>query len=464
MRKFQDLLARIFDVALVLTGAAMASQVRFDYLAQSGFYWALVMFSAAFSLAIFPAFGVYESWRGRSKLALAGQVSLAWLIVQCCALALMYTLHRSDAVSRLWFSYWTAAAGGMLISYRLITHAVLARARGAGMNLHQVAIVGSGAQCDAIIRRIESAPTAGFRATAVFNTQPDVASLKHQQHPRVPVFDSVDALADYIRTNDVHELWLMLSLSEEPLICSLISEFRDDLVNIRFVPDVRSLALFEGSGMVDLLGVPAINLVASPLSASSMLKKEIFDRLFAAAALFSLAPLLLGIAVAVKLSSRGPVLFKQKRKGADGRVFTIYKFRSMRVHAEPKGTLSQATRHDSRVTKVGAFLRRTSLDELPQFFNVLRGDMSVVGPRPHALEHDDLYQKVVAGYINRYRIKPGITGWAQINGFRGETDRIEKMERRVEHDLYYLGHWSFALDMRIIGATIVAGLAHRNAY
>jgi Undecaprenyl-phosphate glucose phosphotransferase len=461
MRKFQDLLARVFDVALVLAGATLASQIRFDYLAQSGFYWALVMFSAAFALAIFPAFGVYESWRGRSKLALAGQVSLAWLIVQGCALVLMYSLHRSDLVSRLWFSYWTAMTGGLLISYRLITHAVLARARGAGMNLHQVAIVGSGSQCEAILRRIEAAPTAGFRATAVYNTRPDETSVTNS---RVPVFDSVDALADYIRTNDVHELWLMLSLSEEPLICALIGRFRDDLVNIRFMPDVRSHSLFEGSGVVELLGMPAINLVASPLSASSMLKKEIFDRLFATAALIALAPLLLAIAIAVKLSSRGPVLFKQKRKGADGRVFTIYKFRSMRLHTEAKGTLSQATRDDRRVTKVGAFLRRTSLDELPQFFNVLLGDMSVVGPRPHALEHDDLYQKVVAGYINRYRIKPGITGWAQINGFRGETDRIEKMERRVEHDLYYLGHWSFALDMRIIGATIVAGLVHRNAY
>jgi Undecaprenyl-phosphate glucose phosphotransferase len=461
MRKFQDLLARVFDVALVLAGAALASQIRFDYLAQSGFYWALVMFSAAFALAIFPAFGVYESWRGRSKLALAGQVSLAWLIVQGCALVLMYSLHRSDLVSRLWFSYWTAMTGGLLISYRLITHALLARARGAGMNLHQVAIVGSGSQCEAILRRIEAAPTAGFRATAVYNTRPDETSVTNS---RVPVFDSVDALADYIRTNDVHELWLMLSLSEEPLICALIGRFRDDLVNIRFMPDVRSHALFEGSGVVELLGMPAINLVASPLSASSMLKKEIFDRLFASVALIALAPLLLAIAIAVKLSSRGPVLFKQKRKGADGRVFTIYKFRSMRLHTEAKGTLSQATRDDKRVTRVGAFLRRTSLDELPQFFNVLRGDMSVVGPRPHALEHDDLYQKVVAGYINRYRIKPGITGWAQINGFRGETDRIEKMERRVEHDLYYLGHWSFALDMRIIGATIVAGLVHRNAY
>ncbi|MEX3854244.1 undecaprenyl-phosphate glucose phosphotransferase [Paraburkholderia sp. BR10923] len=461
MRKFQDLLARIFDVALVLAGATVASRIRFDYLGQSGFYWVLVMFSAAFALAIFPAFGVYESWRGRSKLGLAGQVSLAWLIVQACALVLMYSLHRIDIVSRLWFSYWTATTGGLLIANRVITHAVLARARGAGMNLHQVAIVGSGSQCDAILRRIESAPSAGFRATAVYNTRPDDSGVTN---PRVPVFDRVDLLADYIRSNDVHELWLMLSLSEEPLICALIDEFRDDLVNIRFMPDVRSHALFEGSGVVDLLGVPAINLVASPLSANAMLKKEIFDRLFAATAIVALAPLLVCIAIAVKLSSRGPVLFKQKRKGADGRVFTIYKFRSMRVHTEAKGTLSQATRNDKRVTKVGAFLRRTSLDELPQFFNVLRGDMSVVGPRPHALEHDDLYQKVVAGYINRYRIKPGITGWAQINGFRGETDRIEKMERRVEHDLYYLGHWSFALDMRIIGATIVAGLVHRNAY
>ncbi|WP_144110194.1 undecaprenyl-phosphate glucose phosphotransferase [Paraburkholderia sp. BCC1886] len=461
MRRFQDLLARVGDVALVLAGASLASKIRFDDMTQAGFYWALVMFSAAFALAIFPAFGVYESWRGRSKLTLAGQVSLAWLMVQCSALVLMYSLHRIDLVSRLWFSYWTAVTGGLLIAYRLLTHAALARARGAGLNLHQVAIVGSGSQCETIIRRIESAPSTGFRAAAVFNTRPQESPLVGT---RVPAFDTLDALVAHIRANDVHEIWLTLSLAEEPLICSLVAAFRDDLVNIRFMPDVRSIALFEGSGVIDLLGVPAINLVASPLSASSLLKKEAFDRLFAALALFGLAPVLIAIAIAVKLSSRGPVLFRQKRKGADGRVFTIYKFRSMHVHTEAHGTLSQATRNDKRVTRVGAFLRRTSLDELPQFFNVLLGDMSVVGPRPHALEHDDLYQKVVAGYINRYRIKPGITGWAQINGFRGETDRIEKMERRVEHDLYYLGHWSFSLDMRIIGATIAAGLAHRNAY
>jgi Undecaprenyl-phosphate glucose phosphotransferase len=283
-------------------------------------------------------------------------------------------------------------------------------------------------------------------------------------NPRVTMFDNLEAFADYIRGNDLHELWLALPLSEERTIFKLVSEFRDDLVNIRFMPDVRSLALFDSGGVIDLVGVPAINLVASPLSPNALLKKDLFDRVFAAAALIGLAPLLIAIAIAVKLSSRGPVFFKQKRKGADGRVFTIYKFRSMRIHAQEQGVLKQATRDDPRITKVGAFLRRTSLDELPQFFNVLRGDMSVVGPRPHALEHDDLYQKVVTGYIHRYRIKPGITGWAQVNGYRGETDRIEKMERRVAHDLYYLSNWSFALDMRIIAATVVKGLVQSTAY
>jgi Undecaprenyl-phosphate glucose phosphotransferase len=322
--------------------------------------------------------------------------------------------------------------------------------------------VGRGAHAAELVRKIDGHTAAGFRTAAVLDVMHDGPALSGVI-PSVPAFDELHAFADYIRAQDIHELWLALPLSEEHTIYACVKELREDLVNIRFMPDLRSVAMFD-STMIDLLGVPAINLVASPLSQTSQLQKEMFDRLFAAAALISLAPLLLGIAIAVKLSSRGPVLFRQKRKGADGHVFTIYKFRSMRLHIEKPGTVSQATRHDARVTRVGAFLRRTSLDELPQFFNVLRGDMSVVGPRPHALEHDDLYQKVVAGYIQRYRIKPGITGWAQINGFRGETDRIEKMERRVEHDLYYLGNWSFALDMRIIAATIVKGLMHNNAY
>jgi Undecaprenyl-phosphate glucose phosphotransferase len=457
--EFEGLLARLFDVVVIVGGAAVASQIRFQYIEAHTWSVAFVAFAAAFSLALFPGFGVYQSWRGRSKLQLACQVSLGWLVVQGCALALMFSLHRLDYVSRLWFAYWTAMSGGLMIAGRLATHAVLAHMRNAGMNIHQVAIVGCGKHCDSIVRKIEHANDSGFRAVAAYNATPETGRL----NIRVPLFEDHDGFVNYVRTHGVHEVWLALPLSHESTILRFVNEFRDDLVNVRFIPDVRSLALFE-TGVTDLLGEPAINLVASPMSASAKLQKEIFDRVFALCAIAAVSPLLIMIAIAVKLSSRGPVFFKQRRKGADGRVFQIYKFRSMRMHTEQAGVVRQATRNDPRVTRVGAFLRRTSLDELPQFFNVLRGDMSVVGPRPHALEHDDLYQKVVSGYIHRYRIKPGITGWAQVNGFRGETDLIEKMEGRVAHDLYYLGNWSFGLDMRIIAATIFKGLRHTNAY
>jgi Undecaprenyl-phosphate glucose phosphotransferase len=458
MRGMTNLLARMFDVAMIVAGALVASQIRFDDVSQRSFYLAFVAFAAAFSLAVFPALGVYESWRGRSKSALAGQVAMSWLIVQACAMVLMFSLHRIDFVSRLWFVYWTAMAGAGMIAGRMVTHTVLGRVRNAGLNLKQVAVAGCGEHCDEIVRKIDLAPAAGFRATAAYNVQTGAT-----MNTRVPVFEDHEAFANYVRTQNVGEVWLALPLTEERTILKLVDEFRNDLINIRFMPDVRTLSLFEGS-VTNLLGVPTINLAASPLPPNAMMQKEIFDRVFAAAALIAVAPVMIGCAIAVKVTSRGPVFFKQRRKGADGRVFSIYKFRSMRMHVEKAGELQQATRNDPRITRVGAFLRRTSLDELPQFFNVLRGDMSVVGPRPHALEHDDLYQKVVSGYIHRYRIKPGITGWAQVNGFRGETDRIEKMEGRVAHDLYYLGNWSFGLDMKIIFATIFKGLRHTNAY
>ncbi|MBN3847579.1 MULTISPECIES: undecaprenyl-phosphate glucose phosphotransferase [Burkholderiaceae] len=459
MPGLHSLIARLLDVTLVVLGSLVASHVRFEDLAQSRLDTAFVAFAAAFTLVLFPMFGVYGSWRGRAMLRMIGQVSLAWLVVQGCGLVLMFSLHRSDFISRLWFAYWTGMTGGALVTSRVAVHMVLARLRYAGMNLRHVAVVGCGAHCQQVVRTIEGAAGSGFRAVAAFDARPVISTAGSG----VPVYDDVGKFAAYVRTHDVQEVWLALPLSEERTISRFVAEFRDDLVNVRFVPDMRSVALFD-SGMIDLIGMPAINLVASPVPARALVKKEIFDRIFAACALLALAPLLLAIAIAVKCSSRGPVFFTQKRKGADGQIFKIYKFRSMRPHVVESGVVKQATKDDPRITRVGAFLRRTSLDELPQFFNVLRGDMSVVGPRPHAIEHDELYQKVVNGYIHRYRIKPGITGWAQINGFRGETDRIEKMQERVEHDLYYLRNWSFGLDMRIVAATIAKGFVHSNAY
>ena len=188
------------------------------------------------------------------------------------------------------------------------------------------------------------------------------------------------------------------------------------------------------------------------------------DRILATLILVAISPLMLFIALGVKLSSPGPVLFKQKRHGWDGKPIKVYKFRTMRVHEEEEGKITQARRSDPRVTPFGAFLRRTSLDELPQFFNVLQGRMSIVGPRPHAVEHNEFYKEQVEAYMQRHRVKPGITGWAQINGWRGETDTLEKMRKRVEYDLYYIENWSLWFDLKIIFLTLFKGFVNKNAY
>ncbi|MBB2982864.1 Undecaprenyl-phosphate glucose phosphotransferase [Paraburkholderia tropica] len=371
----------------------------------------------------------------------------------------MSIVHRAYRPDVVWIAEWALISGAGLVAFRAAESALGLRRVEHDARSRAVAIVGSGAHCRQLLRKVDSTPDSLYHVATIFDTGPDVGAAPGN----VPAFRDREGFAAFVRRYGVEELWLALPLAEVETILSFTRLFRNDLINIRFIPDVSGLALFDGE-MVNLDGTSAINLVGSPLSSDALAKKDVFDRIFSFCALVGLSPLLLAVALAIKLTSRGPVLFTQRRKGANGKVFNIYKFRSMRVHAQTAGVVKQATRNDPRITRVGAFLRRTSLDELPQFFNVLRGEMSVVGPRPHAIEHDTLYQDIVDGYIHRYRIKPGITGWAQVNGFRGETDRIEKMQGRVEHDLYYLSNWSFGLDMRIVLMTAFKGLVHRNAY
>lgn len=273
----QGLIVRLFDVMLVVLGALAASQVRFEDLTQSRIDTAFVAFAAASTLVLFPTFGVYGSWRGRAMLRMAGQVSVAWFVVQGFGLVLMFSLHRTDFISRLWFAYWMAMTGGALIVSRLLVHAVLARVRHAGMNLRRVAVVGCGSHCHQVVRNIEGSSASGFRAVAAFDVRPVTGTIGSG----VPVYDDIVKFAAYVRSHDVSELWLALPLSEERTISRFVAEFRDDLVNVRFVPDMRSVALFD-SGMIDLIGMPAINLVASPVPARALVKKEVFDRAFAA--------------------------------------------------------------------------------------------------------------------------------------------------------------------------------------
>ena len=214
----------------------------------------------------------------------------------------------------------------------------------------------------------------------------------------------------------------------------------------------------------EVVGIQMLDLSASPITGELRLLKAVQDFVLASLILLLISPLLLAIALAIKLTSRGPVLYQQKRHGWNGEEIWVYKFRSMVVHHEAGSQVTQASKNDSRITPLGAFLRRTSLDELPQFINVLQGRMSIVGPRPHAMAHNEHYKELVPGYVLRHKVKPGITGWAQVNGFRGETDTLDKMEKRVEYDLYYIEHVSLWLDLKIIVATVFKGFMHKNAY
>jgi Undecaprenyl-phosphate glucose phosphotransferase len=450
--------ARLLDIVVIALGAFVA--LRLEAAArQPGYDDALVAFALLASVFLFPLFGLYRVSRRQVFLRCVFVPSIAWIVTLAAALLVAIILLDPYRPSGGWFVKWMLLSGGGLVVCRFTERALSLRRAEQGARTRSIAIVGSGAHCRHLLRKVEATPDSAYAVTTIFDTGPETGAAPGA----VPAFRDRAGFAEYVRRYHVEELWLVLPLSEEKTILEFIELFRNDLVNIRFIPDVSGLALFEGE-MVDLGGTSAINLVGSPLSADALVSKDIFDRVFALLVVVAISPLLLAIALAVKLSSRGPVLFTQRRKGANGKVFNIYKFRSMRVHESAQGVIKQATRNDPRITRVGAFLRRTSLDELPQFFNVLRGEMSVVGPRPHAIEHDTLYQNIVDGYIHRYRIKPGITGWAQVNGFRGETDRIEKMQGRVEHDLFYLSNWSFWLDMRIVIATVFKGLVHSNAY
>jgi len=323
-----------------------------------------------------------------------------------------------------------------------------------------VAVVGQGEHGFEYAWRAERDTNSRVRVISIF----DMAPVSAVDAGTAKVHRDLMSFVECVRCEHVEEVWIVLPLSAADSVGAIVRAFSKDLVDIRFMPDLTEMKPL-GPHRTNLAFAPALDLVVRPLSPQALAGKAIFDRIFACFVLVLIAPLMAVVAFAVKLSSPGPALFRQQRMGAYGRPFTIYKFRTMRVHdAGAPGKIRQATRGDPRVTRVGAWLRRTSLDELPQFFNVLKGDMSVVGPRPHAVEHDVFYQDLVDGYIQRYRVKPGVTGWAQINGFRGETDRIEKMQKRIDHDLYYLNNWSLALDVRIVAATVLCAFTNRNAY
>jgi putative colanic acid biosysnthesis UDP-glucose lipid carrier transferase len=302
-------------------------------------------------------------------------------------------------------------------------------------------------------------PMLGTRIAGYFD---DRGAARLQNLAAAQNLGGLSRLADYARSHRVDVIYIALPMASQPRILRLLEDLRDTTASIYFVPDIFVADLIQAR--VDSIGgLPVVAVCETPFYGFNGVVKRISDVIFASFILIVISPLLLAIAVGVKLSSPGPILFKQRRYGLDGCKIMVYKFRTMTV-AEDGDVVRQATRNDSRITKFGAFLRRTSLDELPQFINVLQGRMSVVGPRPHAVAHNEIYRKLIRGYMIRHKVRPGITGLAQVMGFRGETETIEKMKARIEHDLTYLRNWSLLLDLQIILKTVVVVLQKQNAY
>ena len=278
-----------------------------------------------------------------------------------------------------------------------------------------------------------------------------------------PILGKISDIAHYMQQHQVDIVYMSLPMENRPRIVKLLDELKDTTASIYFLPDIFLSDLIQGSiGQVD--GIPVITLYETPIAGVDGIIKRMFDVLFSATTLVLISPILLFISLGVKMSSPGPIIFKQRRYGLDGKQILVYKFRTMTV-AEDGAVVRQATKQDQRITAFGRLLRKTSLDELPQFINVLQGCMSVVGPRPHAVAHNETYRKIIKGYMVRHKVRPGITGWAQVNGFRGETDTLDKMQSRIEYDIDYLRNWSAKLDIYIVLKTIAMLLRkEKNAY
>ena len=405
--------------------------------------------------------GLYASYRSRSLLSLGRQVSFAWLLVLAALLVISYATKSTASFSRVDTSLWAIASWLVLLLNHVGLRKLLRLHRSRGGNSRTILYWGLPQAAAGFAAELHRNPWMGWRLAAWYGPQPPLARANNP--PGLPAFGGDQhAMRRWLNTNTVDQVVFSHVTRDGLEMQHMLQLFGDISVPVVYAPHWANATMHF---TVEQVGAqPCFDLWGSRQLVSDRQLKRSFDLLLTSAGLLLISPLLLLIAVAVKLSSPGPVLFRQDRYGRDGRRFSVYKFRSMRVlEAGDQPGLQQATRNDPRVTAVGAFLRRWSLDELPQLFNVLRGEMSLVGPRPHAVEHNEHYRKHVPGYMQRHAFKPGITGLAQVEGWRGETAELEAMARRVDADLRYQRDWSLMLDIKILIKTLLH-LRSPNAY
>jgi Undecaprenyl-phosphate glucose phosphotransferase len=465
LKRYQNLLGGVLGLldASIIVAAWLASYwLRFSYPiipVTKGFppfsaYAALTPFVAVLWLAVFASLRVYQFSRSFTTLNETRVLLKAHGLALLLFVTLTY-LFEAYKYSRLVTLYFGVLAAVSLVLARMLVRSAFRALRLRGFNQRHVVIAGEGEAVERIVERIEAFPELGLRVRGV---------VTHEHSPTVgvsgkPVLGHFAQIAEVIAQAKADEVLIVLPWSQQDEVSRLLDLLKDEVVDVRLVPDVHAYVTL-GCEVEDFDGVPVVRINDSPLIGWYAAGKRLTDVVVASIALVLLSPLLLMIAALVKLTSPGPVLYEQERMGLDGRTFQMLKFRSMRMDAEASTGAVWAREVDNRRTLFGTILRKTSLDELPQLWNVLRGEMSLVGPRPERPVFVDQFRKEIPHYMLRHKVKSGITGWAQVNGWRGNTS----LRRRIECDLYYIQNWSYALDLKILTLTLWKGFVNKNAY
>ncbi len=416
---------------------------------------ALVFF---ISSAVYERIDPYRTWRSGRMLAYGRDMFVGWGVTVLILIGLGSASGLLQSFNGRVVGTWFLLTPFVLIgSHMLARRAALFDQRDA--EVRSVIIIGANDVSVRFARTVERNPNMFMEVHGYFD---DRSAERQPADMGKSILGNMADVATYVRENRIKMIFISQPISAQPRICKLLDELQDTTASVYFLPDIYIFDLMQAR-FDNVDGMPVIAICESPFTGFNSLLKRASDLVLATLIQLLLTPLMLIIALAVKLTSPGPVIFRQRRYGLYGEEIIVYKFRSMTV-AEDGAQVVQAKKNDQRVTRIGAFLRRSSLDELPQFINVLQGRMSIVGPRPHAVAHNEQYRKLIKGYMLRHKVKPGITGWAQVNGLRGETETLDKMEARIRFDLDYLRNWSIWLDLWIILRTAQVVLKRENAH
>lgn len=396
---------------------------------------------------------------GRRRLVT--RIALRWLLLMCVLLAIGYVTKSSDHFSRILLLSWAITTPPLLMGLALLMHAALNRMLSDPASARRAIFVGYNEISVSLAQRVERTSSAALRVAGFFDDRAP-HRLGGEGDTQLEIKGGLKDIVEYVQVNGIDVIFVALPVSHLARVQKLLDDLRDTTVSVYYVPMVFPFDTIQG-GTSEFLGVPLIALCETPFHGTRGVSKRLTDLVLATLILMPIAPFMVLIGLLVRLTSPGPAIFKQRRYGLDGQEITVYKFRTMTV-TEDGSAIKQATKNDSRITPLGRLLRRTSIDELPQLLNVLQGRMSLVGPRPHAVAHNEQYRKLIKGYMIRHKVAPGMTGLAQVHGMRGETQTLEQMEQRVKYDLDYLRNWSPLLDLKILVKTVLIVARGDKAY